>query len=72
MTESKEKDTGKKRIGWFIIGNAIVWGAVMVGIALILRGTGYMAKILPILGGGAGFSVVILGGMLTRENKSKK
>ena len=64
MTESQEKCIGKKKVGAFIIGNAIVWGAVIIGVSLVLRGTGFMNKVLPILGGGAGFSVVILSGIL--------
>ena len=67
MTESKEKGTSKKRIGAFIIGNAIVWGLVIIATALVLRGTGLMSKLLPILGGGAGFSVVILSGFLVEK-----
>ena len=67
MTESKEKPTGKRRIGWFIIGNAIIWGAVIVGIALALKGTGLMNKVLPILGGGAGFSVVLLPSLMVAK-----
>ena len=54
----------------FIISNAIVWGAVMIGISFILKGTGYTDKVLPILGGGAGFSVVILSTLLV-EKKEK-
>lgn len=67
MTESKEKGSSKKKIGVFIIGNAIVWGIVMIAIALTLRGTGLMSKVLPILGGGAGFSVVILSAYLMEK-----
>ena len=65
MTESNE--TRKKKVGWFIIGNAIVWGAVMIATSLVLGGTGHMPKILPILGGGAGFSVVILPALLAEK-----
>jgi hypothetical protein len=64
MTQSEEKCLSKKRVGTYIIGNAIVWGAVIIGVSLVLRGTGLMSKLLPILAGGAGFSVVILSGML--------
>lgn len=64
MPESNEKKISKKRVGTFIIGNAIVWGVVMIAISLTLRGTGLMGKVLPILGGGAGFSVVILSAYL--------
>ena len=67
MADPKQTDPMKKRIGTFIIANAIVWGAVMIGVALRLRGTGYMDDLLPIIGGGAGFSVVILSGLLVRK-----
>ena len=64
MTNVKDTKSRKGKVGAYIIGNAIVWGAVMIGVALVLRGTDYMARILPILGGGAGFSVVILSSLL--------
>ena len=68
MTDSKEKKYTKKRVDIFIIANAIVWGGVIIAIALVLRGTDYMGKLIPILGGGAGVSVVILGpGLLRRK-----
>jgi hypothetical protein len=67
MTESKEKPIMKKRLGWFIIGNAIVWGAVIIATSLVLGGTGLMPRVLPILGGGAGFCVVILPALLLGE-----
>lgn len=70
MTESTKKVIEKKRLGWFIIGNAIVWGVVMIATSLVLGGTGHMPKVLPILGGGAGFCVVILPVLLTGKDKT--
>jgi len=70
MKESKENGNSKKRsskVGYIIIGNAIVWGAVIIITALILRGTGLMSKLIPVLGGGAGFSEVILSSLLKKE-----
>jgi hypothetical protein len=68
MSDEKEKSNFKKRVGVFIIANAIVWCAVIISTSLVLRGTGYMSKLIPILGGGASVSVVILsGGMLRRK-----
>lgn len=64
MTDEKEKGIRKNRVGWFITANAIVWGVVIIATSLVLRGTGLMGKLLPILGGGAGFSVVILSTIL--------
>jgi hypothetical protein len=67
MEELEHTDPAKNRVGWYIISNAIVWGAVMIGISLKLRGTGLMNDLLPILGAGAGFSVVILSVLLVRK-----
>lgn len=36
-----------------ILANAIIWAAVIIAVAVILQGTGWFAKLLPILGGGA-------------------
>jgi hypothetical protein len=70
MTGTNERQNRQKKIAAFIISNAIVWGAVMIGISFVLKGTGYTDKVLPILGGGAGFSVVILSSLLV-EKKQK-
>ena len=64
MTDSQEKCISKKKVRAFIIGNAIVWGVVIIGVSLVIRGTGLMGKLLPILGGGAAFSEIILSSLL--------
>jgi len=69
MTSEKGNTPAEKVLGPFIIANAVVWGAVMVGTAFILKGTGLMPKVLPILGGGAGFCVVILPGAMAARLK---
>ncbi len=43
----------------YILGSAIVWAAILLGTAVVLKGTPYFAQLLPILGGGAARSVVI-------------
>ncbi len=50
MTDSKEKSYSKKKIQAYMIGNAIVWGGVILITSLILRGTGYIDKLIPIFG----------------------
>jgi hypothetical protein len=45
----------------------IVWVALIVAAGLILRGTPYFAQVLPILGGGAVWFVVIVPGALFRR-----
>jgi hypothetical protein len=49
-----------------ILANAIIWAAVLIGAALVLQGTGYFARLVPILGGGAAASIIIVGGGLSR------
>lgn len=63
MSESKNK------LGIFIIANAVVWGAVIIGSALILKNTGLMPKMMPLLGGGSAFSVIFLPMLLTGKKK---
>ena len=56
--------TGRSR-AVFIIGQAIIWAAVIFGCGLALDGDAF-SDIILILGGGAAVSVVILPGALLR------
>lgn len=67
MTDLKEKVISKKKYGILIIANSIVWGVVIIITSLVLRGTGLMGKLIPVLGGGAAFSHIILGSLLKKE-----
>ncbi|NQT76132.1 MAG: hypothetical protein HQ565_00355 [Bacteroidetes bacterium] len=42
----------KSKIGYLIIASAIVWGAVIIGCALVLKGTSYKEEVNYILYGG--------------------
>jgi hypothetical protein len=68
MNES-EKNGGRDRLGVFIIANAIVWGAAIIGVSIILRGSGHMKVVAPVLGGCASFSVVILPVILKKKKE---
>ena len=54
----------ESKLATVIIANAIIWGAVLVGSAIVLRGTGLFRHLLPILGGGAAGSLIILSSIL--------
>ena len=56
-----------KSSGVAIIALAIIWAAVIFASAVVLKGTPYFGKMLPILGGGAGASIVVVGGSLRRS-----
>ena len=43
----------------YILGASILWAAIFVAAAVILRGTPYFAQLLPILGMGMVWSVII-------------
>ena len=53
-------DKIKKLIGFYTIASAIIWGAVIIGCSLILKGTECYDEIFYILVGGAGFHFVLL------------
>lgn len=49
-----------------VISSAIVWVAILLSAAMILQGTEYFSKLIPILGGGAAWFVVIAPGGLRK------
>lgn len=53
-----------KTIGGFIIASAIIWGAVIVGCSLVLKGTECYGKIQNILVGGVLSHLILLWGPL--------
>jgi hypothetical protein len=53
-----------------ILGIAIIWAAVILASAMILKGTASFSQMLPVLGGGAASSIIILGG--TRPQKKEE
>jgi len=69
MTKNKTDSKVEKVLGPYILANAVIWGAVIVGSAFILKDSGQMPKMLPILGGGAAFCTVILPGALAARIK---
>ena len=43
----------------YVISSVIVWVAILLSAAMILQGTEYFGKLIPILGGGAAWFVVV-------------
>ena len=68
---SNDEDRRKLRkvVRACILGNAIIWAGVILASAVVLQGTGHMGEMIPILGGGAARSVVVLGGGLSRWSR---
>lgn len=59
--------TKKNKLGYNIIGSAIIWGAVTLGCALKLKGTDCYNEISLFLIGGAGVHLVVLWGPLAAQ-----
>ncbi len=51
-----------------IIGVAIIWAAVLIASAAVLKGTPYFSQMLPILGGGSASSIIVLGASRPRKD----
>ena len=69
MSLFKKVSSDEAKLGIFIIANAIVWGAVMIAVSSVLKGTGMMSKVSPILSGGSLFSVIFLPVLLIKRKK---
>ena len=51
----------------YVISSVIVWVAILLAAAMILQGTEYFSKLIPILGGGAAWFVVIAPAVLRKR-----
>lgn len=45
-----------------VLGNAVVWAAVILATSAVLKGTPYAGDVLLIVGGGAAGSIIVVGG----------
>ena len=63
----------KSKIRNFIISSAIVWGAVLIYVAYLLKGTEFKNEIIGVIAGGIIFQLIFLwiplGKQLTSKNK---
>ncbi len=62
----------KNNIGYLIIASAVIWGAVIIGCALKLKGTPYYEEISPILFGGVICHLLIIWTPLGSQFRKKK
>jgi len=63
----------KARVGFVIIANAIVWGAVIIGCSLALKGTGMYHEIQYYLSTGAAVTtLIIFGGVFPLKKKEEE
>jgi hypothetical protein len=69
MQVRKSEMEKKGTLGAFIIGSAIIWGAVILGCSWALKGTDSFAKISTLLIAGAGAHLIIIWGPLAAQMK---
>lgn len=62
----------KSKVSYFIIGSAIIWGAVMLGCAYALKGTECYPKIQIILFFGVISHLLFIWGPLSSANKKEE
>jgi hypothetical protein len=54
----------------YLIGSVIVWVGILLATSITLAGTPYLAPMIPILGGGAVWFVVIIPGVMYRRRSA--
>lgn len=64
----KKRKSSMTKSALAIILVAVIWAAVIFAAAGVLRGTPYWEQLLPILGGGAAATIIILGGTRPKKN----
>jgi len=50
-----------------VIGNAAIWGAVLIAVASKLKGTEYSEPVRTIIVAGAAASLLVVGGLIARK-----
>jgi hypothetical protein len=56
-----------RRIDPVSLGNALIWAAAIIAVAVLVRGTEHAGMVVVILGGAAGASVLLVSGALGKE-----
>ena len=56
-----------KPVGWMIIANAIIWGAVLIAVSLALKGVEQKERVQRIVSGGAAGSLMVMGGLAAKR-----
>lgn len=62
----------KNKAAYVILASAIVWGAVLIGSSIILKGTPYKVQMFNILLGGIAVHMLFIWAPLGRQLRSKE
>ncbi|KQC03530.1 MAG: hypothetical protein APR54_09340 [Candidatus Cloacimonas sp. SDB] len=62
----------KSKIGWYVIGSAIIWGLTGILLSLQLRDTDCFDKIGLIFGSATGIHLILIWGPLAAQLKKKQ
>lgn len=69
MSDAKENKVSKKRIAVVIIGNSVIWGVVIVLTSLMVKGSGLMGKLIPVMALGSVSSIMLLASLFSKGEK---
>jgi len=58
-----------KKVHGASLANALIWGAAIIGVAIVLRGTPEGGQVVVLLGGAAGASVSIVAAALRKATE---
>jgi hypothetical protein len=56
-----------RRINLVSLGNALIWAAAVIAVAVLLGGIEHAGTVVVILGGAAGASVLLVSGVLREQ-----
>jgi hypothetical protein len=56
-----------RRINPVSLGNALIWAAAIIAVAVLARGTEHAGIVVVILGGAAGASILLVSGALRKQ-----
>jgi hypothetical protein len=56
-----------RRVNPVSLGNALIWAAAIIAVAVLVRGTEHAGMVVVILGGAAGASVLLVSGALGKR-----
>ena len=49
------------------LGNALIWAAAIIAVAVLVRGTDHAGMVVVILGGAGGASILLVSGALRKD-----
>ena len=72
QTVARRTAPTRRFLEMYTIGAAIVWAGLFMAVAVVLRGSGFFAQLLPILTGAMVWFVIIIPAAATRAGRPER